>query len=50
MASKEGFEMVMRQKWLDARHIPIENGAGAEEIPMEASISQPYGKYRFVSL
>jgi hypothetical protein len=46
MASKESFEMMMIPKWLDAGHIPIENRAGAEEIPMEASIGRSYGKSR----
>jgi hypothetical protein len=48
MASKESFEMMMIPKWLDAGHIPIENRAGAEEIPMEASIGRSYGKSRAI--
>jgi len=50
MASKESFEMMMIPKWLDAGHIPIENRAGAEEIPMEASIGRSYGKSRIKEL
>jgi hypothetical protein len=42
--------MMMIPKWLDAGHIPIENRAGAEEIPMEASIGRSYGKSRIKEL
>ena len=38
--------MVMSLKRLDAGYIPIENRAGAEGIPAEASIGGPYGKSR----
>ena len=47
---KERFEVVMSQIRLDAGHIPIENGTGAEEISTEASISQLYGKSRILCL
>jgi hypothetical protein len=47
-ASKEGFEMAMIPNLLDAEHIPIENRAGAEEIPAKASIGRPYGKSRLL--
>ena len=40
----------MSQIRLDAGHIPIENGTGAEEISTEASISQLYGKSRILCL
>ena len=38
--------MTKRQNRLDAEHIPIEDGAGAEEIPTEARIGRPFGESR----
>lgn len=47
MALQEGLAMELLLNWLDARRIPIENGAGDEEIPAEGRIGRPYGKSRF---
>ena len=41
--------MGMSLKWLDVKHIHIENGVGAEEIPKEENIGRPYGKSRIKS-
>jgi hypothetical protein len=38
--------MVMSRKWLDLKHNPIENEAGAEGIPTAVNIGRPYGKSR----
>lgn len=46
MALQEGLAMELLLNWLDARRIPIENGAGDEEIPAEGRIGRPYGKSR----
>ncbi len=46
MALQEGLAMELLPNWLDARRIPIENGAGDEEIPAEGRIGRPYGKSR----